>query len=121
MWFPTEQKVFAAFDELSVHYDELDKRLAVYEEEHKAFGKPLDPSGDFGRDLEEIRDLYWMARGSYSEASVALTFGQITPRDAAKKVAPARLHLSQLQQVIDQFDAGASAGREAFQQKFGKN
>jgi hypothetical protein len=40
MWFPTEQKVFAAFDELSVHYDELDKRLAVYEEEHKAFGKP---------------------------------------------------------------------------------
>jgi hypothetical protein len=120
MWFPTSQKIFDAFDALSAQYDELDKRIVVYEEQYKAFGSSLDKTGEFGRDIEEIRDLYWLARGSYSEASVALTFGQISPRDASKKIAPAKRHLSQLKQAIDQFDAGAAAGRSAFQEKFGK-
>jgi hypothetical protein len=114
MWFATPQKVFAALDALSEQYDELDKRLAKHELSHQHFGAELDNDGEYKAFLDEIRSLYWMSRGAYSEASVALSFGQVTAREATRHIKPAKLHLSQLQQIVAQLDKDAELGRKAF-------
>ena len=119
MLFPTAEKVRKAFDELSAGYDQIDKKLSDFEDQHRAFGATLDPNGAFGGDINEIRDLYWIARGGYSEVSVALSFGQLSPRQAAKRIGPAKHHLAQLETIIGQMDGGAAAGRAAFKERFG--
>lgn len=115
MWFPTELKVRRKITELLDAFSSIDRRIEKYEDTHRVVNGMFGPAPE----LMEMRAVHDELSSALMEAQLAMNFGQLTYKEVAPQLSGVANAVRKLNQVLDETDRYAEAGRKTFRNRTG--